>query len=277
MSDAYAKVIAARDYLRQRFTTQWRVGLVLGSGLGDLGGQGDTAQSIPFRQIPHWPRGQVEGHRGELIASIFADEPVVVLSGRAHLYEGFSATDVAFGVRVLGLLGVNILILTNAAGAIGTAWEPGALALISDHVNMQGTSPLIGDKIDSRFGSTFVDLSEPYDPAFRSAASQTANKLGIHLAEGVYAGVLGPNYETPAEVRHLRAIGADMVGMSTVQETIAARQLGMRVLAISILTNKAAGLSEQKLSHEDVLAAGSRASGDLLRLLLELAPQLPAL
>jgi purine-nucleoside phosphorylase len=198
---------------------------------------------------------------------------VMVLSGRAHLYEGFSAADVVFGVRVLGLLGIHSLILTNASGTLDKTWTPGRLALIRDHINLQGTSPLVGPGGES-FGPRFVDMSEPYDSARRNLARQAAAGQGIDLLEGVYAAVLGPNFETPAEIKYLRTIGADMVGMSTVQETIAARQMGMKVLGISLITNWGSGLSARPLSHEEVLAAGAAARPQLSGLLKEIVTRL---
>ncbi len=274
MLDHYDRVIAARDFLESRLKVQPRIGIVLGSGLGALANEIDEATSIDYRQIPHWPSSRVPGHRGELVAGQLTGTAVAVLSGRAHLYEEFSAAEVAFGVRVLGLMRVRTLILTNASGAVNASWTAGKLALLSDHINLQGASSLIGEGSE-RFGPLFTDLSEPYDAEFRRLAHRAARALNISLVQGVYAAVLGPNYETPAEIRYLRTLGADMVGMSTVQETIAARQIGMRVLAISVITNKAAGLSGEKLSHEEVLSMGKQASGDLIRLLKQLIPQLP--
>ena len=273
--DHYDKVIAARDFVQSRVEAQPRIGIVLGTGLGALAKEMSEPASIEYRQIPHFPIGRITGHRGELVTGKLAGVAVAMLSGRAHLYEGFSAADAAFGARVLGLLGVRTLILTNASGAIHTNWEAGRLALLSDHINLQGASSLIGEGSE-RFGPLFTDLTKPYDAEFRRLAHRVARLVDVPLVQGVYAAVLGPNYETPAEIRYLRTLGADMVGMSTVQETIAARQIGMRVLAISVLTNKAAGLSGEKLSHEEVLAMGKQASGDLARLLKQLVPQLPA-
>jgi purine-nucleoside phosphorylase len=275
MLDAYDQVIAARDFLSSRIKAQPRIGVVLGSGLGAFAGELEQPTAIAYPEIPHWPCGRVPGHAGELVVGELAGATIVVFSGRAHLYEGFAAGDTAFGVRVLGAMRERTLILTNASGAVNENWQAGKLALLADHINLQGTSPLIGAGCD-RFGPLFTDLSEAYDVELRRLAHNAARKLGIELFEGVYAGLLGPNYETPAEIRYLRAVGADMVGMSTVQETIAARQIGMRVLAISVLTNMAAGVSGAKLSHEEVLAVGQQASGDLARLLKAMVPQLAA-
>jgi len=272
MLDAYDQVIAARDFLSSRIKGQPRIGIVLGSGLGAFAGEIEQPTAIAYPEIPHWPCGRVPGHASQLVFGNLTGTPIVVLSGRAHLYEGFSAGDAAFGVRVLGALRVRTLILTNASGAVNENWQAGRLALLADHINLQGTSPLIGAGCD-RFGPLFTDLSEAYDAELRKIADARAAKLGIELFEGVYAGLLGPNYETPAEIRYLRAVGTDMVGMSTVQETIAARQINMRVLAISVLTNMAAGVSGAKLSHEEVLAVGQQATGELARLLKAMVPQ----
>jgi purine-nucleoside phosphorylase len=274
MLDHYDKAIAARDFVQSRLKVQPRAGIVLGSGLGAFANEIEAAVPIDYRQIPYWPTGRVPGHRGELVTGELAGTAVTVLSGRAHLYEEFSAAEVAFGVRVLGLMRVRTLILTNASGAINPNWTPGRLALLSDHINLQGASSLIGEGSE-RFGPPFTDLTEPYDAEFRRCAHRAARALSIPLVQGVYASVLGPNYETPSEIRYLHRLGADMVGMSTVQETIAARQLGMRVLAISVLTNKASGISPKRLSHEEVLAMGKQAGADLIRLLKEIVPQLP--
>ncbi len=275
MLDHYDRVTAARDFVQSHLKTQPRIGIVLGSGLTALANEISEAVSIDYRQIPHWPSGRVPGHRGELVTGQLAGTAVAVLSGRAHLYEEFSAAEAAFGIRVLGLMRVRTLILTNASGAVNPNWDAGSLALLSDHINLQGTSSLIGEGSE-RFGPLFTDLSDAYDPEFRRLAHRSARGLAIPLLQGVYAAVMGPNYETPAEIRYLHSLGADLVGMSTVQETIAARQIGMRVLAISVLANKAAGLGGGKLSHDEVLAMGKHAGGDLVRLLKDLVAQLPA-
>ena len=272
MLNEHSKAAAAGEFLSQRLSPRAEIGGVLGSGLA-LPEIVEHPTMIPYNEIPHWPVGNVEGHRGELIHGQIAGTPVTVLSGRAHLYEGFSAADVVFGVRVLDLLGIRSLILTNASGALDKAWTPGCLALICDHINLQGTSPLAGHAGEN-FGLRFVDMSEPYDSVCRNLARNAAASLGIDLLEGVYAAVLGPNFETPAEIKYLRAIGADMVGMSTVQETIAARQMGMKVLGISLITNWGSGLSSRPLSHEEVLAAGAAARPQMNGLLQEIVAQL---
>jgi purine-nucleoside phosphorylase len=267
------KITEARGYLRPRLTTAPSNAIVLGSGLASVADSLTDRQSIAYSEIPHWPTGSVTGHKGELIGGNLAQTPIVVLSGRVHLYEGHSPSEVVFGVRVLAALGVKTLIFTNAAGGIRDGFDPGALALISDHINLQSASPLVGVPLDNP-SSRFVDLTEAYDRGLRQIAQTSAQTISLELKQGVYAAVLGPQYETPAEVRFLRTIGADMVGMSTVMETVAARQLGMKVLAFSVITNRAAGLWGQQLSHEEVLATGAQAADNLTRLLAAIVEEL---
>jgi purine-nucleoside phosphorylase len=267
------KVTEARDHLRPRLTIAASTAIVLGSGLTSIAERLSDRQSVPYSEIPHWPAGGVSGHKGELISGKLTETPILLLSGRVHLYEGYSPSEIVFGIRVLAALGVNTLILTNASGGITEGFEPGTIALIVDHINLQFASPLIGAPID---GSTsrFVDLTEAYDRKLRQIAQTAAAKIPLELKQGVYAAVVGPQYETPAEVRFMQIIGADMVGMSTVMETIAARQLGMKVLAFSVITNRAAGLSHRKLSHEEVLATGARTADNLTRLLAGIVNEL---
>lgn len=267
------RITAARDYLRPRLAAAPSIALVLGSGLASIAGSLTDRQSTPYSEIPHWPAGSVSGHNGELLSGKLAQTPTILLSGRVHLYEGYSPSEVVFGVRVLAALGVKTLILTNAAGGIRDGFDPGTLALITDHINLQSASPLIGVPLDNP-SSRFVDLTEVYDGGLQQIAQKSAQTISLKLKQGVYAAVLGPQYETPAEVRFLRTIGADMVGMSTVMETIAARQLGMKVLAFSVITNQAAGLSGQQLSHEEVLATGAQAADNLTRLLAAIVEEL---
>ncbi len=243
-----------------------RVAIVLGSGLGELAGRVSDATVIPYRRIPHFPRPAVKGHAGTLHLGHWGKLPVAILQGRVHLYEGYTPAEIVFPVRALGLAGVEILIPTCAAGGIAPSARSGSLMLFSDHINFQGWSPLGGD-VDERWGTRFLDLSAAYDLRLRRIARQAAKALRLKYFEGVYAAVPGPNYETPAEIRALKRLGADAVGMSTVPEVIAARQMNMRVLAIAAITNRAAGLAKGPLGHEDVLEAGHRASGDLTRLL----------
>lgn len=250
-----------------------RVGLVLGSGLGRLVDEVESRVEIPYGDIPGWPVSTAIGHAGKLVLGSLAGVPVAVMCGRAHLYEGIPADRVAFGVRVLGRLGIESLVVTNAAGGINLDYRPGLLVVISDHVNLQGASPLVGPNDDAA-GPRFPDMSDAYDPGLRSRARKAAARLGIELGEGVYGAWLGPQFETPAEIRFMRAIGCDLAGMSTAQEVIAARHLGVRVLGISVVTNMAAGVLPEKIDHEAVLEVGARAAGSLIVLLRELVPTL---
>jgi purine-nucleoside phosphorylase len=266
---------AAAERVREETALEPRVGLILGSGLGALADGLEARVSIPYASLPGWPETTAVGHAGVLVLGTLEDVPVASLQGRAHLYEGIGADRVAFGVRVLGRLGVSTLVVTNAAGGIDESFRPGQLVLVSDHVNLQGTSPLVGPNDDS-LGPRFPDMSDAYDPELRGSAREEAARLGIDLREGVYAACLGPQFETPAEIRFLRAIGADLVGMSTVQEVIAARHLGMRCLGISVVTNPAAGVVPGRIDHEAVLEVGARAAGELSALLRALVPTLSA-
>jgi purine-nucleoside phosphorylase len=270
MSEA-AYIVQSRTKLRPR------VGVVLGSGLGQFAAALQHATHIPYESLPGFPEATAEGHAGELVLGTLgangSGAEVAVMSGRYHLYEGYSAQQVTCGIRLFHELGVRRLILSNAAGGIHSDYEPGLLVLISDHINLQGSNPLTGPN-DSTFGSRFPDMTEAYSLKLREVAFETARDLGIKLSQGVYAAMLGPSYETPAEIRFLRAIGADLVGMSTVAEAIAANHRGMEVLGISCVTNIAAGLRDEKLNHADVLEVGKRASGDFIRLLSALVPKL---
>lgn len=262
-------------WLREQVPALPEVALILGSGLGVFTESLEDASEIPYSAIPHWPQSTAIGHAGKLVLGRRVDQPVIVLSGRAHLYEGYSAQQAAFAVRVMGRLGVKSLVVTNAAGGINLSYGQGSLVLISDHINLQGTSPLIGANDDS-LGPRFPDMSEAYDSGYRAIAKQAAAGLGIPLPEGVYAGLLGPSYETPAEIRYLRAIGADLVGMSTVPEVIAANHMGMKVLAISCVTNMAAGILPQKLTHQEVMETGLRVRDTFVKLLTAVLPRLEA-
>jgi purine-nucleoside phosphorylase len=237
---------------------------VLGSGLSHVADRLQQTSNISYVSIPHFPQSTVPGHAGELRAGIWEQVPVAVLSGRMHLYEGYSSAEVVFPVRVLGLWGIKALVLTCAAGGISGA--PGSLMIFSDHINLQGQNPLAGPH-DEHWGVRFLDVSQAYDPAFRQILGTAAREFGVPHFEGVYAAVLGPSYETPAEIRAFRALGADAVGMSTVLEVLAARQLGMRVAAIAAITNLAAGMGTKPLSHQEVLAHGKSSSGNLMSLL----------
>jgi purine-nucleoside phosphorylase len=262
----------AIDFLKQRVPEWPPVAIVLGSAQAALAAAVEDAHAIDYAQSPGWPVPRVAGHAGRLIIGRLAGRPVTLLSGRVHLYEGWTPREVTFGVRVLGALGLKTLVLTNAAGGINPDYWRGLLVLIRDHINLQGSNPLVGPNDDS-LGPRFPDMSEAYDLELRRRAKAVADRLDIDLAEGVYAAMLGPSFETPAEIRYLRTIGADLAGMSTVPEVIVARHMGIRVLAISTVTNMAAGL-QPELSHEEVLETGRAAAGNLTRLFLGLLPEL---
>lgn len=244
------------------------VGIVLGSGLSPLAQEIENATSIPYSEIPFMPSSQVVGHEGRLLLGALRGVSVACLSGRAHLYEGHSAESAVFGVRLLAALGASRVVLTNAAGGITDNCAPGTLMVISDHINLTGSSPLLGPSED-RWGPRFPDMSEAYSRKLRDLALGVGGKWKIPVTEGVYAGLLGPAYETPAEIRMLEAMGANAVGMSTVLETIALRHQGVEVLGISCITNKAAGKSESHLSHEEVAEVAGRASRDFVTLVSE--------
>jgi len=269
--DVHTRLDYAAAWVRGRTDLQPVLGLVLGSGLAAVGD--DLAQSVavPYAEIPELPISTVEGHPGRLVVGLLGGIPVAALEGRVHGYEGVSADDQAFGVRLLARLGARSLVLTNAAGAVNPDLGPGDLVRIVDHLNLSGQNPLCGPN-DSRIGPRFPDMSEPYDRRLAAALDGCARTLGIELASGVYACVAGPSYETPAEVRMLRTLGADLVGMSTVPEVIAARHMGIPVAAISVVANRAAGLAPRPLSHAEVLAAGAEARGRLGKLLECFAP-----
>ncbi len=262
----------ALRYLSTHLPAHPKVAVVLGSGLGAFADELDDRHEIHYAQIPGWPQSTAIGHAGKLVFGRVQQTPIVVMSGRAHLYEGHSMDKVVFGVRALGRLGIKAFIFTNAAGGINLAYQQGNLVLVSDHINLQGTNPLLGANDDS-LGPRFPDMTDAYDAEFRRRAVGAGQRLGIELPEGVYAGLLGPSYETPAEIRYLRAIGADLVGMSTVPEVIAARHMGIRCMAISCVTNMAAGVSNQKLDHEEVLAVGRSTRGLMASLLRALVPE----
>jgi purine-nucleoside phosphorylase len=242
------------------------VAVVLGSGLGDFASSLEHATSIGYEDIPNWPAANVVGHEGRLVIGDVSGRPIVALSGRAHFYEGHDLQTVTFATRVLGALGVKVLILTNAAGAINTSFTPGDLMVIDDHINLLGSNPLVGPN-DERFGVRFPDLTNVYSPRLRRIADEVAQTQGRTLRHGIYVAWHGPSYETPAEVRYLRSIGADAVGMSTVPEAIVARHMGIEVLGISCITNLAAGVLPQPLNHEEVLETAKRVRGEFLSLL----------
>jgi purine-nucleoside phosphorylase len=271
MSDPFIQAEEAARLIQSRSSLRPLIAVVLGSGLGSFADEMTGAARIPYTDIPHFSRSTAVGHAGQLVLGKIGECPIVVMQGRTHLYEGYPAQQVAFPIRVFGRLGVRAAILTNAAGGINLDYGQGRLVVIKDHINLQGQNPLVGAE-DTRFGPRFIDMTEAYSRTYRQMAQAAARKLGIEVAEGVYAALLGPSYETPAEIRHLRAIGADLVGMSTVPEVIVARQIGMKVLAISCVTNMAAGVLDQPLNHEEVLATGKRVAGQFTALLREVIP-----
>jgi purine-nucleoside phosphorylase len=266
MTDTFTRTEYASTFLLEQTSLRPKIGLVLGSGLGAFADELRDAVRVPYSQIPSFPRSTAIGHAGQMVIGKAGDVPVAVMQGRVHLYEGYSAEQVAFPVRVLGGIGVQALIVTNAAGGINTKYTQGALVVISDHINLQGQNPLVGLN-DERFGPRFPDMTQAYWKPYREMALKAARKLGKTVHEGVYAGLLGPSYETPAEIRYLRAIGADLVGMSTIPEVITARHMGMKVLGISCVTNMAAGILDQPVDHQEVLDTAERVKGDFVGLL----------
>jgi purine-nucleoside phosphorylase len=269
----FAVIADAARYIERELTLRPTVAVVLGSGLGAFAETLKEQVAIPYTDIPGWPHSTAVGHAGKLIVGKIDGLAVAALSGRAHLYEGYTAQDAAFGVRTLSRLGVKSVILTNAAGGVNPAYGPGQLVVISDHINLLGQNPLTGPN-DESLGPRFPDMSEAYSKRYREAARDVGKEIGLDLAEGVYAALPGPSYETPAEIRYLRAIGADLVGMSTVPETIAANHIGMKVLGISCVTNYAAGVTDQKLDHKEVLEVGERVKGTMVELLRRVLPKL---
>jgi len=272
----------AAEFLRSKLgALKPRIGIVLGSGLGAVAEAVASQVFVPYSEIPHFPQSTVEGHSGRIVAGLLGGVPVVVMQGRVHYYEGYSPQQVTFPMRVLGRLGIENVILTNAAGGINSNYQIGQLVLLADHINMLGFNPLIGPN-EARFGDgkktglRFFDMTEAYSVELRALAQRAAKSEGFALHEGVYLATSGPSFETPAEIRAFRALGADLVGMSTVPETIVARHMGIRVLGISCVTNLAAGISATQLSHQEVFETGSRVQHQLAGLLTRLAPAIAA-
>lgn len=278
-SDLYSRVLAAADFIRARHSATPALGVVLGSGLGNFAQHVEHATVIPYADIPHWPQSTVEGHASKLILGTVAGTPVAVMAGRVHAYEGYSLAEVTFPTRVLGLLGCKALVLTNAAGGLNPGYAQGLLVAISDHINFTGSNAALGPN-DPRFaampgaGLRFFDMSSAYSERLRTLAHDEATKLHIPLGDGVYLAVLGPSFETPAEIRAFRTLGADLVGMSTVHETIIARHMGLEVLGLSLVTNMAAGLSSAPIHHEEVMETGARTEAQFTALLKSLIPQI---
>jgi purine-nucleoside phosphorylase len=265
----YDQVKEAADAIAARVHDVPDVAIVLGSGLGDFANSVVDAQSIPYGDLPHWPASQVIGHEGRLVIGTVKGRTIAALSGRCHLYEGHDMRTVTFAVRALGVRGVKTLILTNAAGGVNTGFAKGALMVIDDHLNLIGNNPLVGAN-DERFGPRFPDMTEVYSARLRRLADDAGRETGATLPHGIYAALVGPSYETPAEIRYLRTIGADAVGMSTVPEAIAARHMGMEVLGISCITNMAAGVLPHPLDHAEVMETARRVRGQFIALLEEI-------
>ena len=264
-----AKFILSKTELRPK------IALVLGSGLGAFADEFETATKIPYARIPHFPRSTAIGHAGQLVLGKVDGIAVAGMQGRVHLYEGYSAKQVAFPIRVFARMGVKALIVTNAAGGIDRNYSEGALVALRDHINLQGANPLIGPN-DERFGPRFPDMTRAYDPEFRRFVAEAGEKLSLNLHEGVYLALAGPNYETPAEIHAFRTLGADLVGMSTVPEVLAARHSGIRVLGISCVTNMAAGITGKTLSAEEVFETGAKVKHQFIGLLRVIIPRIAA-
>ena len=269
----YERAEHAARFIRSRAPEEIRVALVLGSGLGAFADELEDASAVPYSEVPGFARPTVEGHAGRLVVGKVGGVGVAAMQGRFHFYEGYALEEVTFPVRVLALAGASSLVLTNAAGGLNNSFEQGSLVLISDHLNLMGTNPLLGPN-DARFGPRFPDMTEVYDREYQEAAVAEAHAMGIELRRGIYAALSGPSYETPAEIRMLRLLGADAVGMSTVPEAIVARQMGLRVLGISCITNMAAGILDEPINHEEVIETGERVRETFAELLRRVIPKL---
>ena len=279
----FDQVMEAAAFLRGKMQSEAapQIAIVLGSGLGAAANAIERPVVVPYAEIPHFPRSTVEGHSGRIVAGLLNGVPMVAMQGRVHYYEGYTPAQVTFPMRVLGALGVRAVVLTNAAGGIKEGYRIGQLVALADHINFTGFNPLVGPN-ESRFGFhpgsglRFFDMTEAYSKALRSLAREAAQEEGFDLDEGVYVALSGPSFETPAEIRAFRTLGATLVGMSTVPETIVARHMGIEVLGISCVTNLAAGLSATQLSHEEVFEAGRKVEDRLARLLARLTPKIAA-
>jgi purine-nucleoside phosphorylase len=273
MADYFTQADSAAQLILKRTSLHPKIGLVLGSGLGAFADSLTEAQAVPYSEIPSFPQSTAIGHAGRMVVGNAGQVPVAAMQGRVHLYEGYSAQQVAYPIRVFARIGIKAVILTNAAGGINLGYSQGALVLIRDHINLQGTNPLVGPN-DDRFGVRFPDMTHAYCEQYREIVRDEATQLNIPIYEGVYAALLGPSYETPTEIEHLRRIGADLVGMSTVAEVIAARHMGLNVLAISCVTNMAAGILDQPLSHAEVMETGERVRSTFEALLRAIIPRI---
>ena len=280
--DQYTRALAAADSIRSVHSKAPTLGIILGSGLGNFASQVEGATTISYGDIPGWPLSTVPGHSGKLVLGTIGGVSVAVMQGRVHAYEGYSMAEVTFPTRVLGLLGCTQLIVTNAAGGINTSFSEGTLVAISDHINLTGTNAALGAN-EPRFslrpgtGERFFDMSTAYSPRLRAIAHLVADDQQIALSDGVYLAVLGPSFETPAEIRAFRTLGADLVGMSTVHEVIVARHMGIEVLGFSLVTNMAAGVVDKSIHHEDVMEIGKRVEVEFTELLKALIPQIASL
>ena len=271
--DYFARANDAANYIRQQCSLQPQIALVLGSGLGSFASELAEPTVIHYAQIPHFPQTGAEGHAGNLVIGKLGDVPVAAMQGRVHLYEGHSLQRVTLPMRVFACMGIKAALLTNAAGGISSRFKQGCLVVLKDHINLQGSNPLIGPNV-ARFGPRFPDMTEAYAKDYRAMAMEEGKRVGIDIFEGVYAAVTGPSYETPAEIHYLRTIGADTVGMSTVPEVIVARHCGMKVLAISCVTNMAAGMVDRPLTHEEVLETGEKVKTKFVALLRAVLPRM---
>jgi purine-nucleoside phosphorylase len=267
----FAQAEEAAKFIASRSPIKPLVAIVLGSGLGEFADELKDAIRIRYQEIPYFGHSTAVGHAGQLVLGNIGAWPVVIMQGRVHLYEGYPVQTVVFPMRVLARMGVRAAILTNAAGGINLEYGQGRLVAIKDHINFQGQNPLVGAE-DQRFGLRFIDMTEAYSKNYRQMALEAGKRLGLQMGEGVYAALLGPSYETPAEIRFLRTIGADLVGMSTVPEVIVARQMGIKVLAISCVTNMAAGTTDKPIHHEEVLEIGRKIAGQFKALLRDVIP-----
>lgn len=279
--DLYTRATQALVHIFMKTELKPTLGIILGSGLGNFASQVENAVAIPYSEIPHWPQSTVEGHSGKLVVGLIDGVAVAVMQGRVHAYEGYSMEEVTFPTRVLGRMGCKTLIVTNAAGGINTSYGEGGLVCLSDHINLTGQNAALGPN-DARFacvegaGLRFFDMTTAYSQRLRELAKAEAAKQGISLPEGVYLAVLGPSYETPAEIRAFRTLGADLVGMSTVHEVIIARHMGLEVLGLSLVTNMAAGVVDRELNHAEVMETGKRVEGQFTALVKALVPQVAA-
>jgi purine-nucleoside phosphorylase len=274
-SSEFAQAERAAKFILSKTKLRPKIALVLGSGLGAFADELAGAAKIPYQKIPGFPRSTAVGHAGQLVIGKVGSVEAAVMQGRVHFYEGYTAKEVVFPMRVLGRLGIRTAILTNAAGGIDLGYKQGALVVIRDHIKLQGANPLIGPN-DDRFGPRFPDMTQAYWKQYREIALAESKRLGIEVHEGVYAALSGPSYETPAEIRYLRTIGADLVGMSTVPETIVARHMGIRVLGISCVTNMAAGILDQPINHAEVIETGERVKTQFIALLRAVLPRIAA-